>query len=564
MRKTFGLSLIGVLGLSVQIAACAQGSTFQNNQGGNGGSDSGGNGGRVNAGGGGGNNCTTEVCDGLDNDCDEAVDEDCECIAGETASCYSGPQETANIGTCKAGSHTCEAATNKFGPCTGEVLPKPEVCNGLDDDCNGAVDDQISDIMCGIGGCMAVVTGCVNGVAGVCVPGQPALEICDGIDNDCDQSTDEAYPEKGQACDTGKPGVCAAGMSDCNAGVLTCNQMTMPSTETCDGLDNDCSGTVDDNIVGTGMPCSTGQMGVCSIGTYKCQNNVIDCFPDVMASAEMCNGLDDDCDGLVDENNAGGGGACDTGLTGLCAVGKQQCTSGMLVCQTTAQIKPETCNGADDDCNGQIDEGNPGAGTMCACGGTSTCSAGKLMCQGCTVEYNCNNMVTDDGDNLADCQDTECALGCDVNVGPCAAGETLFVIASSEGPKPIPDTGTITSNIAFVETMIVKRVVMQLNIAHTWAADVAIKLTSPGGTTLNMSDGNGTFFDNYTDTIFHSGCATPITSGAAPFNGCYSPEQTMVVLNNQPLKGTWTLTVSDTSMNDTGTLNSWRLAICAK
>jgi len=570
MRKAFGFTLLGVLGLSVQIVACAEGTQFPNNTGGSagsGGDDTGGSAGQAgtgNAGGGGGSNCSAEVCDGIDNDCNGQVDEGCECKPGDVETCYSGPVETLNVGACKPGTHTCQESTNTFGPCTEEVLPMPETCNGVDDDCNGVVDDGIADIMCGIGGCMAIVPGCTNGMVGVCVPGQPSQELCDGIDNDCDQLTDETFPEKGSNCDTGLLGVCGIGVSECNMGVLSCPQKTMPSMETCDGLDNDCSGTVDDNIAGVGTPCSTGQLGVCSSGTYACQNNVVDCFPNAMPSAETCNGLDDNCNGQVDENNPGGGASCMTGMPGICATGTQMCSNGALVCQSNAQAQPETCNGTDDNCNGTADEGNPGGGVMCSCGGTSACSAGKLVCQGCTVEYICNNGASDDGDNKTDCADTDCALGCAANVGPCAAGETLFVIASSNVPKAIPDNGTVTSTIAFTESLLVKRVVLQLNITHTWDSDLAIKLISPNNTTLNMSDNNGSLGENYTNTIFNSNCATPITSGTAPFTGCYSPEQSLAGFNNQTLQGTWTLSVSDSQTYDTGTLNSWSLAICAK
>jgi len=140
----------------------------------------------------------------------------------------------------------------------------------------------------------------------------------------------------------------------------------------------------------------------------------------------------------------------------------------------------------------------------------------------------------------------------------------MLVLASSNVPKAIPDNGTTTSTIAFSETKAVKRVVMQLNITHTWDADLWIKLTSPNNTTLTMSKSNGSLGENYTNTIFNSNCATTITSGSAPFNGCYSPEQAMAGFVNQTVNGTWTLTVTDQSTYDVGTLNSWTLAICVQ
>jgi hypothetical protein len=51
------------------------------------------------------------------------------------------------------------------------------------------------------------------------------------------------------------------------------------------------------------------------------------------AQAEVCNGLDDDCDGVVDDGNPGGGGYCHTGLPGLCDAGTETCMNGALSCQ---------------------------------------------------------------------------------------------------------------------------------------------------------------------------------------------------------------------------------------
>ena len=72
-----------------------------------------------------------------------------------------------------------------------------------------------------------------------------ASEICDAIDNNCNGAVDEGNPGGGAACSTGLPGVCAAGTTSCQAGTLACAQNVSPSPEVCDGLDNNCDGIVD-------------------------------------------------------------------------------------------------------------------------------------------------------------------------------------------------------------------------------------------------------------------------------------------------------------------------------
>jgi subtilisin-like proprotein convertase family protein len=99
-----------------------------------------------------------------------------------------------------------------------------------------------------------------------------------------------------------------------------------------------------------------------------------------------------------------------------------------------------------------------------------------------------------------------------------------------------------------------------IDISHTWDGDLSINLVSPSGTTLVLSEFNGSFADNYTNTVFVDG-ATPITSGSAPFTGEFAPEGGTFAdtFSGDEVNGTWSLAICDDAGGDVGTVNSWSI-----
>lgn len=72
---------------------------------------------------------------------------------------------------------------------------------------------------------------------------------------------------------------------------------------------------------------------------------------------ELCNGIDDNCNSIIDEENPGGGAGCATGVGGSCDAGTTHCTSGILMCVARNRVAAEICSDqVDNDCNGRVDE----------------------------------------------------------------------------------------------------------------------------------------------------------------------------------------------------------------
>ncbi len=184
-----------------------------------------------------------------------------------------------------------------------------EICDGIDNNCNGQIDEGLfraCSTICGTG-----IEQCVMGEWVGCTARQPEEEICDDIDNNCNGVVDE-----GCACQIGdrrpcgiEVGACQTGEQVCERGVWSeCRNAVWPTQEVCDGVDNDCNGFVDDNLFD---PCQT----ACGYGVRTCVNGSWSACSAPQPTAEVCNAIDDDCNGLVDD----GDDLCDDGM--ICVEG---------------------------------------------------------------------------------------------------------------------------------------------------------------------------------------------------------------------------------------------------
>jgi len=374
---------------------------------------------------------TTELCNGVDDDCNGMTDESCPCSDGEIQSCGSG------VGECETGTQTCTAGV--WGACLGEVGGSSERCNGLDDNCDGATDegyvidadcDGADSDLCSEGRttCSADGSGTVCGDAS-----GDTLEICNGLDDDCDGTDDNGLTGT-LSCGTG---VCAATVAACVAGVPQICTPGAGSAETCNSVDDDCNGSVDDGLA----PLTCG-VGACGATAAACVGGAAGTCTPGAPGVETCNGIDDDCDGALDD-----------GLTplscgvGACAATAAACLAGVPGTCTPGVAGVEICNGIDDDCDGMTDEGNPGGGVACggadvgACIARTTCVGGTLTCRGTFVSP--LGTAGGDGSRAMPLASIGAAI---TNAGILGGGADVCVC-----DMPTAGSSTFTENVTMVE-----------------------------------------------------------------------------------------------------------------
>ncbi len=297
-----------------------------------------------------------EACDELDNDCDGVIDE-----AGATGeSTFYADSDGDSYGDAASTATGCEAPSGHVSDTTDcddtedDVNPgATEACNGIDDDCDGSTDE----------------------------PGASGEDTW-YADLDGDSYGDPATSQDG--CD--QPTGYVADATDCDDNEPTVNPA---ATESCDGIDNDCDTLVDDDDSGTtgtstwyfdgdadGYGDATSVTSSCVMpadhvaDSTDCDDSEVAVNP---AATEVCDGIDNDCDTLVDDADAsvsglstyyddddgdGYGDASDSATA--CATPSGYVADSTDCDDTDASVNPgeaEVYDGIDNNCDGTADEG---------------------------------------------------------------------------------------------------------------------------------------------------------------------------------------------------------------
>ena len=351
-----------------------------------------------------------EICDGSDNNCNNTIDE------GLATTIYYLDSDSDGYGDAAVSITDCTQPTGYVLDATdcddsdATIYPNAtELCDGIDNDCNGTIDDNTNSTVFyldsdsdGYGDANVSITDCTQPTGYVldatdCDDSDAniypnATEICDGIDNDCNGTIDDNTSATTFYLDSDSDGYgdAAVSITDCTQpsgyvlDATDCDDSDATiypnATEICDGIDNDCNGTIDDNTSATTfyLDSDSDGYGDAAVSITDCIQptgyvlDATDCddsdatiYPN---ATELCDGLDNDCNGTIDDNinsitfyldsDNDGYGDFNNSISD-CAQPTGYVLDGTDCDDSDATIYPnatELCDGIDNDCNGSIDE----------------------------------------------------------------------------------------------------------------------------------------------------------------------------------------------------------------